>query len=156
MLLIKGKHVFSMLCKMMKHLEVIFWGNEERHEVNSDCQFTGVMMVGVRFLVTGLIPGFDWTALTINHCGCLLWSYFCLSGRTAVKWLEIRKNTKKFVRVGSPEIMKPPRLDVAKCLCWSQWPVTSCCVHFQTPAYLIHSWVTSVTHEWISLACVWK
>ena len=55
MLLIKGKHVFSILCKMMKHLEVIFWGNEERHEEDSDCQFTGVMMVGVRFLVTGLI-----------------------------------------------------------------------------------------------------
>ena len=33
MLLIKGKHVFSMLCKMMKHVEVILWRNQGRHHV---------------------------------------------------------------------------------------------------------------------------
>ena len=36
--------MFSMLCKMMKHLEVIYWRNRERHVVDSDCHFTGVMM----------------------------------------------------------------------------------------------------------------
>ena len=39
MFLVKGKPVFSMLCKMMKHSEVIFWGNQERNEVDSDCVF---------------------------------------------------------------------------------------------------------------------
>ena len=29
-------------------------------------------------------------------------------------------------------------------------------IYFQTPALLIHSWVTSVTHEWIGEAGVWK
>ena len=39
MLLMKGGHVFSMLCKIMKNLEVILWWNHDRHEVYSDRAF---------------------------------------------------------------------------------------------------------------------
>ena len=38
-LMIKGKYVSSMSCKLMKHLEVIFWGNRERHEIDFGCAF---------------------------------------------------------------------------------------------------------------------
>ena len=81
MLLMKGKHVFSMVCKMMKHLEVTFGGNQERHEVDSDCAF--FWCEDGRFTISS--DGFVLTAWTLIHCGSLLWSYFCLSGCTAVK-----------------------------------------------------------------------
>ena len=69
MLLMKDKHVFSMLCKM-KHLEVIFGGNQERREVDSD--YASFWCDDGWFTISN--DGFVLTAWTIIHCGSLLYS----------------------------------------------------------------------------------